>query len=176
MTRTLTKPLLLATILFGSILTVSLLTFVITVTPVFAHGAPELTVSPTTVAQGDTITVSADGVEVDGTFTVVLQGMLYQATLGTAQATDDAFDEDFTIPSDAPTGNYQVQATSDNGQQVAAELTISGAAGSETQSKATPAVGAMDIPRMKTTVQWIVIIGGLVVSLGLGLGLVVQKK
>jgi hypothetical protein len=83
----------------------------LSLTPAWAHGAAELSVSPSVVAPGGTITVSADGVGAGEVFTITLEGVTYQSTFGTATVSGDSFQEDFTVPAGAPAGSYQVHAT-----------------------------------------------------------------
>jgi len=90
-----------------------------------AHGAPALVAVQGTVAPGDKVTLSGDALGKDGdTVTLLLQGVTYQATLGTATLKEDSFDNaTFTIPRDASPGTYVIRAK--NGQITAtAQLEI----------------------------------------------------
>ena len=81
-----------------------------------AHGAPALVAKQGTVAPGGKVTLSGDALGEDkDTVTLLLLGVTYQATLGTATLKDDSFDKaTFTIPRDAPPGTYVIRAK--NGQ------------------------------------------------------------
>ncbi len=103
----------------------TLVTLVLPIGLALAHGAPALVVLQGTVAPGDKVTLSGDALGKDGdTVTLLLQGVTYQATLGTATLKDDSFDNGtFTIPRDAPPGTYVIRAK--NGQITAtAQLEI----------------------------------------------------
>lgn len=159
----------------GGLGLLSILALGLSITPAWAHGAAELSVSPTVVAPGGTVTVSADGVEAGEVFTITLEGVTYQATFGTTTVTGDSFQQDFTIPDDAPAGSYQVRATSAEGEQIAAELTVTATAETQAQAAATPTAKAMQLDRQKTPLQLAAIIAGLLVSAGLGFALVRVK-
>ncbi len=153
---------------------VLMLAFGLSITIAQAHGAAELSVSPTVVAPGGTLTVSGDGLGDGEVFTIKLEGVTYQAMLGTATVSGDSFEANYKVPADAPAGSYQVQATSTDGEQIAADLTVTatGEAPAQTQAQATPTAESMQISRQKTLPQLAVIIAGLLVSAGLGLALV----
>ncbi len=142
--------------------------------PALAHGEATLTVSPAVVAPGGTVNVEGEGVETGETFTITLEGTAFQATLGTVTVGDDEeFRQEFTIPAEAPPGIYQVRATSAEGEELTAELTIE--AGMDTTEQATPlkpSAELMQLDRGKPTGQLVAIVAGLVVSAGLGLALV----
>jgi hypothetical protein len=103
----------------------ALVTLLLPIGLVLAHGAPALVAVQGTVAPGDKVTLSGDALGKNGdTVTLLLQGVTYQATLGTATLKDDSFDNaTFTIPRDAPPGTYVIRAK--NGQITAtAQLEI----------------------------------------------------
>ena len=153
---------------------VLMLAFGWSITIAQAHGAAELSVSPTVVAPGGTLTVSGDGLGDGEVFTITLEGVTYQAMLGTATVNGDSFEADYKVPADAPVGSYQVRATNTDGEQVAAEWTVSAAAEApaQAQAQATPTAESMLLGRQKTLPQLAAIIAGLLVSAGLGLALV----
>jgi len=139
-----------------------------------AHGEATLTVSPTVVAPGSDITAKGEGVEAGETFSITLEGLTFQATLGTVTVGDDEdFHEEFTVPTDTPPGTYQVQATSAEGEVLTAELTVeAGAATAEAAAPAEPSAEPMQLDRRKSTGELAVIVAGLLLSAGLGLALV----
>lgn len=142
--------------------------------PALAHGEATLTVSPPVVAPGGTIKVEGEGVEAGEEFTITLEGMAFQARLGTVTVGDDEdFHQDFSVPADAPPGTYQVVATSEEGETLTAELTVeSGATGTEPAAPAEPSAELMQLDRGRSTGQLAAIIIGLLASAGLGLALV----
>lgn len=150
---------------------VLLLALSLSITPALAHGEASLTVSPSVVAPGATISVKGEGVEAGEEFTITLEGVSFQATLGTVRVGDDEdFHEEFMVPTDVQPGVYQVRATSAEGEVLTAELTIT--ANATTTEQAEPSAELMQLDRSKTTTELAVIIAGLLVSVGLGLALV----
>lgn len=149
----------------GLILSLTLAT-ALHITPAQAHGAAELSVSPTVVAPGGTITVRADGVEAGEVFSITLEGVNYQTSLGTVTVTGDGFDQNFTLPNDVPPGSFQVRATSAEGELIAADLTVTTTA--EPPAAATPTGAEMPLDREKSPGQLAAIMIGLVVSGVLG--------
>ncbi len=140
------------------------------ITPAFAHGEAELTVSPTAVSAGDSITVTADGVEAGETFTITLEGVSYQTTLGEVTVSGDGFEQDFVIPDDTPSGNYQVRATSGEGEVIVAELSVvAGLAGPTGGTPAEPSAAPMQLERPKDGLQRAGILAVILASAGLGL-------
>ena len=142
---------------------------------VLAHGEAVMTVSPAVVAPGDTINVEGGGVEAGEEFTISLQGVGFEAILGTVTVGDDEdFHQEFPIPADVPPGTYQVVATSGEGETITAELTVEpGEVAAVTPAE--PSAALMDLDRTKSTLEWVVIGGGLLLSLGLGLALLRGK-
>ena len=107
-----------------------------------AHGAPALVAKQGTVAPGGKVTLSGDALGEDkDTVTLLLLGVTYQATLGTATLKDDSFDKaTFTIPRDAPPGTYVIRAK--NGQITATaqiEITAPASAAAPSQGAPSPA-------------------------------------
>lgn len=91
----------------------------------FAHGAPEITVTPDTVAPGGNITVTGDQMGANEEFKITLEGLKFSADLGDAKSdADEKFKVQFTIPAAALEGVYQVKAAGEDGDTVTAELTI----------------------------------------------------
>ena len=137
----------------------------------FADGAATLTVTPSVVPPGGTITVRADGVEPGEVFTIVLQGTLYEATLGTVEVTEgDGFRQEFLVPEDVPTGFYQVQATSAEGEVLTAELTVE--AGAEESTPVKPSAEPLQLDRQKTPLEWGIILTSILVSAVLGIAMI----
>ena len=104
-----------------------------------AHGAPALVAKHGTVAPGGKVTLSGDALGEDkDTVTLLLLGVTYQATLGTATLKNDSFDNaTFTIPQDAPPGTYVIRAK--NGQITAtAQIEITAPAPAAAPSKGAP--------------------------------------
>lgn len=142
-------------------------------TPALAHGGAELTVAPTVVAPGGVISVTGEGVEAGEEFTLTLEGMTFQITLGTVVVSNEDFHQTFSVPADTPPDTYQVKATSAEGEVLTAELTVqAGAATAEPTTPAKPSAAPMQLDRSKSTGQLAVIIAGLLLSAGLGLALV----
>lgn len=77
---------------------------------VYAHNMPFLSFTPTVVTKGDTVTISGDGLSVDGDYVITLTSPRKSVSLGTATVEDgeDMFDADFIIPSDIPGDMYTV--------------------------------------------------------------------
>jgi len=110
-------------------ITLILLTLVLALlvvpTRTVAHGAAEITVTPDTVAAGGQITVKGTKLDKDADVKLSLEGLTYRASLGTAHTdADEGFEKQFTIPADAPEGEYQVKAVTEDGDAVSADLTI----------------------------------------------------
>lgn len=111
------------------ILWAMLITLMVPTGLALAHGAPALTVMQPVVAAGGQVTLSGDGLGKDGnTVTLSLQGVTFQANLGTVTLKEDGFDNaTFAIPRDVPPGAYVIRAR--NGQITAtAQLEITAAA------------------------------------------------
>ncbi len=146
----------------------------LTAMPALAHGEATLTITPNMVAPGGTITVAAEGVEPGEVFTITLVGTDYEAALGTANVGDgDRFEEQFTVPADAPEGFYQVQATSEEGETLTAELTIqSSAPTSQPADRPEPSAEPMQLDRRSTPAERIIILSLLGISAILGVAFI----
>ncbi|MEK6224660.1 MAG: hypothetical protein AABM40_00035 [Chloroflexota bacterium] len=108
-----------------------LFTLPIGATAAQAHGNPVLTVDPTIVAAGGTITAKGSQMEPDLEFAITLERAGKAITLGKATAMkenstaeDAGFSQTFTIPADTKPGSYQVRATSPDGDTASADLTV----------------------------------------------------
>lgn len=144
-----------------------------------AHGAATLVVNPTATAPGGTIEVTAEGVEAGEEFTLTLEGINVQITVGTVTVEDgELFRQDFSVPLDVPSGSYYLVATSGEGERLTAELAVeAGTVDSERTAQADPSAEPMQLDRSKSPMELTVIIAGLVVSAGLGLMMVwVREK
>ncbi len=147
------------------------------VTPTMAHGGAELTLSPAQVPPGGSVTVKGEGVEAGEMFTIHIEGVSYQATLGTVAVGDDGdFHEEFVIPTDTPPGTYQVRATSQEGEVLSTELSVVADPGPVEPAAAEPSAEPMQLNRTKSTAQWVVILAGILGSAALGLVLVRTKE
>jgi len=94
-------------------------------TRTIAHGAAEITVTPDTVAAGGQIMVKGTKLDKNADVKISLEGLTYRASLGTAHTdANEAFEQQFTIPADAPEGEYQVKAITEDGDAVSADLTV----------------------------------------------------
>lgn len=145
--------------------------------PALAHGGAELTVTPAAVAPGGTVQVQATGVEVGEEFTITLEGVRGQVTLGTVTVGDDEdFHDDYIIPADLPPGTYQVTAVSGEGETLTTELTVIAGEAAAAAPPVQPSAELMQLDRSKSTGEWAVIGVGILLSVGLGLALVVVKK
>lgn len=144
--------------------------------PALAHGEAVMTVSPAVVAPGATINVEGEGVEAGEEFTISLQGVGFETTLGMVTVGDDEdFHQEFTIPADAPPGTYQVVAVSGEGETITAELTVEAGENAAVSVPAEPSAALMNLERSKSPLEWGVIGAGLLISAGLGLALVREK-
>lgn len=91
----------------------------------FAHGEPVIAVTPDTIAPGGKITITGDKMGANKAFKITLEELKFKAELGDAKSdADEKFQLQFTIPTDAPEGVYQVKAAGADGDTVTAELTI----------------------------------------------------
>lgn len=146
-------------------------------TPAFGHGAAELTVTPATVAPNGTITVTADGVEDGEVFTITLDAPTFTVRLGGATASGDGFNQEYTIPGHVPSGDYQVNATTVDGEVISAELTVEAEASVTSEMAAVePSAAPMQIDRSKPTIQVVGIAVGLLLVAGIGVVLVRAKE
>lgn len=146
---------------------------------VFAHGESELTVVPDTVAPGGTITIKGVAMGKDEEFTLKLEGLKFQATLGEVKSGDDeAFTVQFKVPAEAPEGVYQVRAVGEDGDTVTAELTVTGnpqTAATQPGEQLMPSAEEDKVPRRRESTESLGLLAAAVVSAGLGLTLVRWK-
>ncbi len=161
----------------GLVLALALMV-VLSTSPLQAHGGAELTVSPSAVTPGSTVQVEGEGVESGETFTVRLEGLEVQVVLGSVAVGDDGdFHATFTVPADTPPGLYRVTAVSQEGETLTAELKVldqAEAAPPEVPSE--PSAGWMSLDRSRSPGEWVVIGVTLLLSTGLGLILVRERR
>jgi hypothetical protein len=142
-----------------------------------AHGGATLTVAPATIAPGGTVTVKADGVEADATFTISLAGAQFKSVLGTVKTTQDTFEQGFTIPANAPADSYQVQALGEDGDVISADLTVSAGAGATSPAESKePTAALMQLDRSKPVLQTAVIACAALLSIALGIVLLRPRR
>ncbi len=144
-----------------------------------AHGDAVLTVSPSVAGTGETISLSMEEVEGGETFTMTLVGLNFEATLGrvTIPDAEESVSQEFTIPSDVPSGIYQVQAITAEGESLSTELSIEASlVDSTADEEREPFDELMALERNQPTVELIIIVVGLVISAGLGFWLVMTPQ
>jgi hypothetical protein len=157
----------LSTVLLVITLVVSLLSG-----PVLAHGEASISVSPTAVAPGGTVTLTGEELEAGENFTITLSGIAFERALGTVAVEEEGFEQSFEIPDDAPPGTYRVRATSEEGEVLTTELTIQGGA---EPGERTPSDELMDLDRSRSPTELAVIGGLLIASLIAGVVLIRQE-
>ena len=143
-----------------------------------AHGEPVIAVSPDTVAPGGKITLTGDKMGANEEFKITLEGLKFQAELGDAKAdADEKFQLQFTIPTDAPQGVYQVKAVGEDGDTVTAELTITAKSTTSAESTEQPMPSAEEdkTPRRRVPNENVGLFVAAVVSALVGLTLVRWK-
>ncbi len=146
---------------------------------VFAHGEPEITVSPDTVAPGGTLIVKGKTMGANEKFTLTLEGLKFQATLGEVESNAaEVFSQEFKVPIEVPEGLYQVRAVGEDGDAVTAELTITGkpaTAVTEPAKQPMPSAEEDNVPRRRIPSESIGLFVIAAVSAGLGVTLVWWK-
>ncbi len=149
-------------------------------TRILAHGQPAITVTPDIVAAGGAITVKGTTMGANEEFKISLEGVKFRADLGSAQSdADENLTAQFTIPGDAPAGDYQVKALSADSDATTADLTVTAAAsGTPTPApgEATePSPAPHELPRSRTSLEVVGLFATVVLSAGIGLLLVRLK-
>jgi hypothetical protein len=160
-------------------ITIWLLSLAVLVLPSLAHGEATLTVSPAVAVADDSIMVSMEDVESGEIFTVMLVGLNFEATLGSIAVPDgeESASQEFTIPSDVSSGVYQIQAVSEEGESLSAELSIeAGLVDSTANEVAEPSDELLQLDRSKSPLELVLIVGGIVISAALGLWLVITPR
>lgn len=166
------KPVTTITLLFILLFSLGLST-----RRVSAHGGAEITVSPTVVAPGGTITIKGEGVEAGESFTISLEGISFSTVLGEVTVGDDEdFHEDYDVPIETPPGPYQIIATSAEGETITAELTVEAGIKTDPLVAETPSNELMKLDRGKSSIELGVIIVGLLIATSLGIVLVRVKE
>jgi len=144
-----------------------------------AHGEAVLTVSPSVALTGESIEVSMEEVESGEIFSVTLIGLNFEETLGSITVPDgeESASQEIAIPSDVPSGIYQVQAITQEGESLSAELSIEASLiDSTVNEELEPSDELMELERNQPTVELIIIVVGLVISAGLGFWLVMTPQ
>lgn len=156
-----------------------LFSLIVTVLPIVAHGEAVLSVSPAVASAGETITSRLEEVEAGETFTVMLLGLNFEATLGTMTIPDgeEALSQEFMIPSDVPSGIYQIQALNEEGESLSAELSVENSLTDITSNNfVEPSDEPMQLDRSKPTGELALIVAVIVISAGLGFWLVIVSQ
>ncbi len=120
----------------------------------WAHGEAEITVSPDTVAAGGKITVAGADLDENSDVKLSLEGLTYHVALGTVHMGDNQeFKTEYTIPAEAPEGQYEVKALMEDGDGVSADLTITApkSAAPVTDTKSRKTTGATETKSSETT-------------------------
>jgi 5-hydroxyisourate hydrolase-like protein (transthyretin family) len=119
------------------ILILATLALVSTTTIAFAHGGPELTVSPDTAAAGASIRVKGMAIGENVLIVVTLESDSTSIALGTVQGDrEGGFEQEFVIPAKTAAGNYQVRAVSADGRVARAPIKVLEAGASPSASVA----------------------------------------
>lgn len=156
-----------------------LFSLVVIVLPVVAHGEAVLSVSPTVANASETVALSLEEVEAGETFTIMLVGLNFEATLGTMTIPDgeEALRQEFRLPSDVPSGIYQIQALSEGGESLSAELSIETSLPDNTLNNIIePSGEPMQLDHSKPTGELALIVAIIVISAGLGFWLVIVSQ
>lgn len=138
----------------------------------FAHGDATLTVEPTVIAAGGSVRVTGEGVEAGEVFTIHLVGINYQAPLGVVTAGEDEdFHQEFTIPTDAPPGIYQVVAAAEGGE-LTAELTVVAGDSAIYEVSAEPSAEPMELDRSRSPQEFFLLAAAISLTALLGVLLI----
>lgn len=141
-----------------------------------AHGLASVTFKPVELTPGATVTVSADGLKVEGDYEIFLKGDLTtrEIGVGTVDKGDDMFDADLVVPKDLPGGSYTVEARSvkDHQVDIFSPLQLVVHAVADAQMSDMPQSTTYPIPRSE--LPWIV--GLVVISFGFGAGLLLLTR
>ncbi|MBI5300615.1 MAG: hypothetical protein HY868_00645 [Chloroflexi bacterium] len=142
----------------------------------FAHGEPEITVTPDTIAPGGKITIKGETMGANEEFAISLEGVKFRADLGEVKSdADEKFTVQFTIPTNAPEGVYQVKAAGEDGDTVTTELTITAnksASVTEPTEPSMPSAEEDRVPRRRVSTEIIGLFAFALVSAGAGFLLV----
>ena len=144
---------------------------------VLAHGAPAISVTPNIVAPGGMITVKGTTMGANEDFKISLEGVKYRADFGSASSdANENMTAEFTIPGDAPAGDYQVKALGEDGDAATADLTVTAAVNVTPTPvagmSAEPSAAPHEIPRGRTPFEVISVIVVALLSAGVGIVLV----
>ncbi len=150
---------------------------------VFAHGEPKISVAPDLVAPGGKITVKGETMGANEDFKISLEGLNFHADLGTASSgADENLSAEFTIPANAPVGDYQIKALSDDGDSATADCTVAASNNNATTdqsagdaAEAMPSAAPHELPHPRTPFETAGLAGAVLLSTALGLVLVRRK-
>ncbi|MBI4927071.1 MAG: hypothetical protein HY835_04850 [Anaerolineae bacterium] len=146
-----------------------------------AHGEPIITVEPTVASPGEQITIIGADMEDGEVFKITLENASGTVELGEATAVKEGeeagFTAAFTLPDDLTAGFYLLRAATDEGETVAADLTIVSSANQANDALLMEASGVQHtLDRSKPPL----LIGSVIVlallSAGLGLRLVLMRE
>lgn len=125
----------------------------------FAHGEPEITVTPDTVAAGGKITINGESMGANEEFAISLEGVKFRADLGEVKSdAEETFTAQFTIPTNAPEGVYQIKAAGEDGDTVTTELTITASKGASVTESTEPQMPSAEedrVPRRRDSTETI---------------------
>lgn len=154
----------------------------------WAHGEPQIRVTPEVVAPGGSIEIRGESLTENGEITIRLQGAIFETMLGTTIGdAEGSFVVTMAIPLEAPGGTYVVRAVGADGKTASAQITVSEPPPTPTREAATtppvsatpeaegheePSAAEHQIPRSRSTVEWALILLGAGLSAGVGLFLV----
>ncbi len=136
-----------------------------------AHGEPELTVEPSTVAAGGEVTITGAEMEDGEVFALTLEGMFDTFDLGEVSVSGEGFSVQVTIPAEAAPGLYTLQAVSREGESVNVEITVLASSAEQDGDVAAaadrPSAEPLALERTRTTGDWL-FVGALILLGGVG--------
>lgn len=118
---------------------------------VFAHGQPQITVTPDIIAPGGKITVKGVTMGANEQFRISLEGLKFRADLGVVKSdASEKFTAAFAIPSNVPAGDYLVKALSEDGDAATADLSVTAPLRTATPARtASPAATNTPAPTLR---------------------------
>lgn len=164
--------------MFKRILPLLIVLFALVFVPAraFAHGEPEITVTPDTVAPGGKITIKGETMGANEEFKISLEGLKFRTDLGEVKSdADEKFTVEYVIPANAPEGVYQIKAAAEDGDTVTTELTITAsksATVTEPTEQPMPSAEEDKVPRRRVSTEIIALFALALVSAGAGFLLV----
>lgn len=132
-------------------------------------------VSPKTVEAGGKILVKGDGLKSGNTYTLILEGIQSNLTLGNVTTPDDndTFDAEFLLPGTLKPDIFQLKAVDKTGNALYANDSI---AVVRTEPDFNDNAKHPEISRAKNHQEIAIILSSIVISLCLGLALIHNKK